>query len=224
MFHEIAPTYDRLNHLLSLNIDKRWRAITAKLVIGASTHRVLDVCAGTGDLALAFAERAELAGCEPSIVAADFTPAMIRIGAQKFSSAKHSILPLVGDTLHLPFPDATFDVVSVAFGIRNVSNYEAGLREMVRVCRTRGTIAVLEFSRPAVPVLRQFYSFYFFRVLPWVGRTISGTRAYTYLPNSVAAFPEKEQFADTLRAIAGGEVVRRSLSFGIATLYLASKA
>lgn len=221
MFHDIAPTYDRLNHLLSCNIDKRWRARVAQLVVSAETKRILDVCAGTGDLAIAFANRAASVGTKPRIIAADFTPAMMRIGASKFQQEKQPIVPLVADTLHLPFPDNSFDLVSVAFGIRNVSDYRAGLQEMARVCRPGGTIAVLEFSRPETHVLRHLYTFYFFKILPWIGRTITGTRAYTYLPNSVAAFPDRAEFAATLRNIATGAVVCQPLTFGIATLYIA---
>lgn len=225
MFHDISPTYDRLNHLLSLNTDKRWRRFVARRLVDAGTRDILDVCSGTGDLALAFGAQAGKLGFSPTVVASDFTPAMMRIGRRKFdavaaagAAAPHAS---VGDTVRLPFAASRFDVVGVAFGIRNVADHRAGIAEMSRVCRDGGRIAVLEFSQPRNAVLRGAYNLYFFRVLPWVGRMVSGSRAYTYLPKSVAKFPDGNEFAAMLGAIAGGEVERHPLTFGIATLYIA---
>ena len=222
MFHDIAPTYDRLNHLLSLNIDRRWRAITAKRLIAPGVGRVLDVCSGTGDLALAFVGRAQELGLKPRIFSSDFTPAMCRLAQKKFEPLANRPVALVADTTRLPFADNAFDLVSVAFGIRNVADLGAGLGDMVRVCRPGGTVAVLEFSHPRVAVVRQLYLFYFLKVLPMLGRLISGTRAYTYLPNSVRAFPDTEEFTLLLKQVAGGQTQAHRLTFGIATLYMAT--
>ncbi len=224
MFRDISPSYDFLNHLLSGNTDRRWRRFVARQVVRADTRAILDVCSGTGDLALALARRARELGAEPLVVGSDFTPAMMRIGRDKFLAAAGAAMPSVGDTMRLPFPDCRFDVVTVAFGIRNVADPRAGLREMARVCRPGGTLAVLEFSHPANPLLRRLYYFYFFTVLPWVGRLISGSRAYTYLPKSVAKFPDRAEFSALLAEIAGGETKAFPLTFGIATLYVATRA
>ena len=226
MFHDISRTYDFLNHLLSLNTDRRWRRFVARRVVTPDVREVLDVCSGTGDLALAIAEQAVRVGAAPRIVGSDFTPSMMAIARDKFgrTAARSAVTPLpsVGDTMRLPFPDARFDLVTVAFGIRNVSETAAGLAEMARVCRTGGRVAVLEFSQPRNALMRRAYNLYFFTVLPWVGRLISGSRAYTYLPKSVARFPDGDGFARMLGAAAGGPVETHPLTFGIATLYVAT--
>lgn len=226
MFHDISRTYDFLNHLLSLNTDRRWRRFVARRVVTPDVREVLDVCSGTGDLALAIADQAVRVGAAPRIVGSDFTPSMMAIARDKFgrASARSAVTPLpsVGDTMRLPFPDARFDLVTVAFGIRNVSDTAAGLGEMARVCRTGGRVAVLEFSQPRNALMRRAYNLYFFTVLPWVGRLISGSRAYTYLPKSVARFPDGDGFARMLGAAAGGPVETHPLTFGIATLYVAT--
>ena len=226
MFHDISRTYDFLNHLLSLNTDRRWRRFVARRLVTPDVRDVLDVCSGTGDLALAIAEQAVRVGGAPRVVGSDFTPSMMAIARDKFvrAAARSAVTPRpsVGDTMRLPFPYARFDLVTVAFGIRNVSDTAAGLAEMVRVCRTGGRVAVLEFSQPRNALLRGAYNLYFFTVLPWVGRIISGSRAYTYLPKSVARFPDGDEFARMLGAAAGGGVERHPLTFGIATLYVAT--
>lgn len=219
MFHDIAPSYDRLNHLLSLNVDKRWRRFTAQQVIRSDQSHILDVCSGTGDLALAFSSQARELGSQPLIVSSDFTPAMCRLAKNKFVGDTGRLAPLTGDTTNLPFRDNAFDLVGVAFGIRNVVDLREGLKEMVRVCRQGGQLAILEFSHPCTPVIRQLYRFYFLRVLPMIGRVLSGTRAYTYLPNSVVTFPDTVEFATILKEAAGGTVQSYRLSCGIATLY-----
>lgn len=226
MFHAISPSYDFLNHLLSMNTDKRWRRFTARRVVNADMRDILDVCSGTGDLALALGRQAGVLGASPRIAAADFTPSMMERGGQKFAGSTAPgprPLPLVGDTLRLPFSSASFDLVTVAFGIRNVADYRAGLREMARVCRPGGTIAVLEFSKPRSRAFGAIYNFYFFRVLPWIGYAITGTRAYRYLPKSVAAFPESDEFRREMTAAAGGATEAILLTFGIATLYTAKR-
>jgi demethylmenaquinone methyltransferase / 2-methoxy-6-polyprenyl-1,4-benzoquinol methylase len=223
MFDAISPTYDFLNHLLSLNCDVRWRRFAAAKLMCSSIRSVLDVCAGTGDLALALQRRAHETDTAPSIHAADFSPAMIALAQNKFRAAtpRPCPEPLIADTLHLPFKPDSFDLVTVAFGIRNVCDLAAGLGEMVRVCRDGGRVAVLEFSTVSNPLLRGLFNLYFLRILPAVGRLISGTRAYTYLPKSVQQFPAHGEFVAMLERAAGGRVERFPLSFGIAALYVA---
>jgi len=225
MFHDIAPTYDFLNHLLSLNIDKRWRRFAARQLIGPDVQRVLDVCSGTGDLVLALADQARRVGAAPLLVSTDFTQRMCELALPKFRTASAVVIqpPAVADTMRLPFREGSFDIVSVAFGIRNVANLEAGLHEMVRVCRPGGRVAVLEFSHPRSAAFRALYEFYFFRVLPLIGRTLTGTRAYSYLPKSVSKFPDTREFTGLLSRISSGQVVAHRLTGGIATLYIAQK-
>ena len=227
MFHDISPTYDFLNHLLSLNIDRRWRRFTARKVMAGGPARVFDVCAGTGDLAIELTNEARRLGLATQVIAADFTPAMMRRGQTKFAQlqgGREVPHPMVADTMRLPFASGHFDLVTVAFGIRNVTDVAAGLAEMARVCRPGGSVAVLEFSQPRNKAIAWCYNRYFFGVLPWVGRFISGSRAYTYLPKSVEKFPDGEEFARLLSEATGGEVTRHPLTFGIATMYISTVA
>jgi demethylmenaquinone methyltransferase/2-methoxy-6-polyprenyl-1,4-benzoquinol methylase len=223
MFAAVADRYDRANHVLSLGIDHLWRRAAVRFAEIQPGERVLDACAGTGDLSLALAR----AGAE--VVASDFCAPMLvqtpgKAEAQRRARPDAGLGRLdcvVADTLHLPFPDDSFDVATVAFGIRNVADPVAGLRELRRVVRPGGRVLVLEFTTPRVPVLRQGYLFYFRRVLPKLGAWISGTRdgAYDYLQNSVMQFPEYGAFR-ALMEEAGLESPRqRVLTFGIATLY-----
>ncbi len=223
MFHDISPTYDFLNHLLSLNIDRRWRRFVARKVMTGNPARVLDVCAGTGDLAIELTNEARRCGFATKVTASDFTPSMMRRGKNKFEQMEGGDeIPraMVADTMQLPFSTGSFDLATVAFGIRNVTDVSTGLAEMARVCRPGGRVAVLEFSQPRNRVIAWCYNRYFFGVLPWVGRLISGSRAYTYLPKSVAKFPDGDEFSRLLRQATGGEVTRHPLTFGIATLYI----
>lgn len=224
MFDEISPTYDLLNHAFSMNIDKRWRTFTAKQLISSNVNHVLDCCAGTGDLALAMAAQAKKMNVKPVIIAGDFTPSMMRIAKGKFAVGNNNAVPVpsVADTLNLPFQDSTFDVVTVAFGIRNVADLSRGLGEMVRVCRPGGRVAVLEFSQPRIPLLRAGFDFYFKTILPAIGSAVTGTRAYMYLSKSVAKFPDTAEFSELLGSISRGPVESHRLCFGIATLYIAT--
>lgn len=231
MFGEISGTYDFLNHLLSLNIDKRWRRRVARAVVTADADWILDVCGGTGDLALTLRERATTIGLTPRIICADFTPGMMKIGQQKFRAAAKqkthappAPTPLIADTTCLPFGENQFDAVTVAFGIRNVVDAQAGLDEMARVCRPGGVLAVLEFSETRHPLINAGFRFYFRHVLPTIGRLVSGSRAYSYLQKSVEKFPEGEAFARMLTAATGSSTEIHRLSMGIATLYLSRKA
>lgn len=223
MFGQIAPWYDFLNHALSLNIDKRWRTKTTKLVppLPADAGPILDLCTGTGDLALAY-DRATK-GNVP-IVAADFCHEML-LRARKKAAAFPQIQFVEADAQSLPFPDDTFQIVTVAFGLRNVTDTDRGLAEMVRVAKPGGRIAILEFSKPRNRVFGALYGFYFRRVLPCVGQLLSRSKenAYKYLPELALRFPDYEALAEKMRSHGLLEVAFRPLTFGIATLYTGTK-
>src|SRR5215469_2821889 len=199
MFGHIAPTYDLLNHLLSLNIDHYWRWRTTRLVPPSGEAPILDLCTGTGDLALAYDRAAR--GRVP-IVGADFCHEMLVLARQKTRKrAGEAISYLEADAQRLPFPDNYFQITTVAFGLRNVTDTDRGLAEMVRVTRQGGRVAILEFSQPRGWLLGRLYRFYFRRLLPLIGQAISRSRenAYRYLPASVREFPDGEALAERLR-------------------------
>ncbi|RJP14340.1 MAG: bifunctional demethylmenaquinone methyltransferase/2-methoxy-6-polyprenyl-1,4-benzoquinol methylase UbiE [Candidatus Abyssobacteria bacterium SURF_5] len=225
MFASIARRYDFLNHLLSLNQDKRWRSKTVQATASGSEKLVLDVCSGTGDLAIEYARNMNGAGL---VVGGDFTPEMLGLGKRKLSGAGGTagkVALVAADTLQLPFLDGAFDIVSVAFGIRNVSDLKGGIREMARVTRRGGKVVVLEFSLPQNKLIGGIYLLYFTRLLPLVGRMISraGNDAYSYLPASVLKFASKEEMAACLADCGLVNISVRSLSLGIVTLYVAQK-
>ena len=226
MFGQIAPWYDFLNHALSLNVDRGWRERTTRLVppAPADAGPILDLCTGTGDLALAY-DRAAKGGVP--IVGADFCAPMLERAAAKAGRAgAGSRVRFVGaDAQALPFADDTFQLVAVAFGLRNVTDTDRGLAEMVRVTRPGGRVAVLEFSRPRNPVIGRLYTFYFRHVLPRVGQLLSRSRenAYRYLPESVLRFPDYEQLTAKMEAHGLTAVRYRPLTCGIATLYVGVK-
>lgn len=226
MFGQIAPWYDFLNHLLSLNIDKRWRERTAKLVPpGPPEHGpILDLCTGTGDLALTYDRAAK--GLLP-IVGADFSHEMLLRAMKKAAAAgaAERVKFVEADAQTLPFPDDTFQLVTIAFGLRNVTDTDKGLREMVRVTRPGGRVAVLEFSKPRNPILGRLYGWYFRYVLPCIGQLISRSAesAYRYLPASVLKFPDYDALADRMRAAGLEEVKYQPFTFGVATLYVGVK-
>jgi demethylmenaquinone methyltransferase/2-methoxy-6-polyprenyl-1,4-benzoquinol methylase len=226
MFDAISPTYDFLNHLLSANIDRLWRRRLARHALSRRPQRILDVCTGTGDVLMELARQAHKCGCAPVCVGTDFSRRMLERAARKKLGRRAGGPPLqlaAADTLHLPFRDATFDLVTVAFGIRNVEDLRAALIEMARVTRPHGQVAILEFSKPRLPVVRQLYSFYFTRVLPWLGRIVSGTKAYIYLPKSVLQFPEGQALLDEMAEAGWHELHAQRFTGGIATLYLGTK-
>ncbi|HEV3416643.1 MAG TPA: bifunctional demethylmenaquinone methyltransferase/2-methoxy-6-polyprenyl-1,4-benzoquinol methylase UbiE [Pirellulales bacterium] len=224
MFGEIAERYDFLNHLLSLGIDRYWRWQTVRRVPPRGDEPLLDLCTGTGDLALAYFRRTN--GSVP-IVAADFCPEMLAIGRTKGTraGANGQMTFVEADAQRLPFPDDSFQIVSVAFGLRNVTDTDRGLSEMTRVCKPGGRVAVLEFSWPRRRMLRGLYNWYFRRVLPRIGQTISRNRfsAYDYLPASVGEFPSGEALAERMRAAGLRDVSFTPLTFGVATLYVGTK-
>lgn len=225
MFDAISPTYDFLNHLLSANVDRQWRRRLVQEVIGERPACILDVCTGTADLLFELARGGRQEGYTPLCVGTDFSLAMLRRAEHKRirGGLRQHFCLAVADTLVLPFRDETFDLVTVAFGIRNVENVERGLGELLRVTRGGGRAAILEFSQPRNPVVNRLYQLYSLRIMPWIGRFLTGTQAYAYLPKSVRAFPEGAAFLATM-ADAGWEPLRAiPLTWGIATLYLGKK-
>ena len=223
MFGQIAPRYDLLNHVLSLGIDRRWRRRTVEATSTDGDGPVLDVCTGTGDLALEYWRAGR---GSRRVVGADFCWPMLAIAGQKRRRLGAGQLELVAaDTARLPFPDNMFQVVSVAFGLRNVSDTDRGLAEMVRVCRPGGRVAVLEFSMPRGRVLGGLYGWYFHRLLPRIGQAVARNRqgAYNYLPASVGEFPQAEAMCRRMEAAGLGSVECRRLTFGVASLYVGVK-
>ncbi|HLJ23116.1 MAG TPA: bifunctional demethylmenaquinone methyltransferase/2-methoxy-6-polyprenyl-1,4-benzoquinol methylase UbiE [Candidatus Acidoferrales bacterium] len=225
MFGRIAPRYDLLNHLLSLDIDKVWRRRVARECSAAlrdPAARVLDLCCGTGDLALAFRREAP-AGAE--IVGSDFVPEMLVRAREKAAGMDARITFVEADALALPFSDEHFDLVSCSFGFRNLANYESGLREIFRVLKPGGTAAILEFAEPRGKLFGGLYRFYFRRVLPRLGALISGNgSAYTYLPSSVSKFPSPEALQELFERCGYKGVRFVRWTGGIVTLHLARKA
>ena len=224
MFGEIAPHYDRMNHLLSLNIDRYWRWWTVKKLGPQAGEPILDVCTGTGDLAIAF-HRAT--GGKSEIVGADFCREMLEIGRRKQVRAGigNELKFMEADTQSLPLESDHFSIVSVAFGLRNVADTNRGLAEMARVCRPGGQVAVLEFSTPRWQPLRAIYLLYFRFILPRIGQFFARNKseAYEYLPATVAQFPDGEALAERMRGVGLKNVKYWPLTFGIATLYVGRK-
>lgn len=226
MFGDVAPCYDLLNHVLSLNVDRYWRWRTTQLVppVLDATAPILDVCTGTGDLALAYDRAARR---RVPIVGTDFCLPMLLPASKKAAQRRASerIRFIEADTQNLPFLDDTFQLVTVAFGLRNVTDTDRGIREMVRVARPGGRVAILEFSRPRDWFFGSMYAFYFRRVLPLVGQLVSRSRdrAYDYLPESVMQFPDGEALATKLREHGLTQVRWHPFTFGIATLYVGTK-
>ncbi len=224
MFAEIAPRYDLMNHLLSLNIDRWWRRVAVRRVAPRGEQPILDVCTGTGDLALAYYRRTN--GQVP-IVASDFCAEMLAIGEEKKRriGADENLTFVEADAQNLPFEDDRFQIVCVAFGLRNVQDTDQGLREMTRVCAPGGRVAVLEFSLPRWQPFRGLYGFYFRRILPRIGQLFARNRsdAYSYLPASVQQFPEGEALVERMNSAGLQNVTFHPLTFGIATLYVGEK-
>lgn len=222
MFSSIAPRYDLLNHLLSANVDKAWRrrAVDRLGWERAPAGTYLDNCAGTLDLAVELARRAGFRG---RVVGSDFTYAMLERGTPKL--AKLSIEPACADALTLPFADASFDGATVGFGVRNLADLDAGLREMARVLRPGARLVILEFTTPSWQPFRALYLGYFLRVLPLVGKLVSKhSTAYTYLPESVRHFPEPPELARRMERAGFGAVEWKTLTGGIAALHWGTKA
>ena len=226
MFGTIAHRYDLINRLLTLGIDGLWRKNTARKLFHEQTIEgdVLDVCCGTGELTLAFVKRQKRVNIEHTNYGIDFSPEMIEVARRKvkhFSNLYFS----VGDALHLPFEENRFAVVAVAFGLRNVCDTERGLAEIVRVCKPEGTVALLDFSMPTLPIVRHCYRFYFHTVLPRLGQWFAKNQdqAYHYLPESVLQFDQPKQLAERLTQLGIADVQTQPMTCGIVTLVWGQK-
>lgn len=220
MFAGIAGKYDFLNHFLSLNIDRRWRRlVSARLreTLDRVDAIVLDVACGTGDLSLELKRNARA-----RVIGTDFCHPMLVKAVEKGGGA----LPFAeGDAMDLPFADESFDAVTIAFGLRNLSNFRDGLTELRRVLKAGGRLVVLEFSAPVVPGFRQVFNIYFNRLLPRIGGAVSGSRgAYEYLPDSVSKFPDQKKLAEMIETIGFKAVEYRNLTGGIAAIHTARKS
>lgn len=222
MFAGIAPRYDFLNHFLSANRDRGWRTETVAAAGVKPGDPVLDVCTGTGDLALEW-ERA--LGPASEVVGTDFCEPMVRLGREKVLRERSRVRLGVADTLSLPFRDGRFEAVSVGFGIRNVADLGAGVREMARVARPGGRIVILEFTQPANPAFRFLYYVYFLLLLPLLGNLVSGSRqnAYGYLPRSVLSFPDRNRLCRIMEEAGLRSVLVHDLSLGIVTVHVGVK-
>ncbi len=221
LFDSIAYRYDFLNHLLSAGVDFYWRRTAIEILASRKPKHILDVATGTADFAIA-----ALRLNPDEVIGVDISETMLEFGRRKLAAKKLSdkIRLEEGEAENLKFPDNHFDAAIVAFGARNFENLEGGLSEMRRVLKTRGTLVVLEFSRPRVFPFKQLYLFYFLNILPLVGRIVSKDKeAYRYLPDTVMHFPDGEEFLDVLRKIGFSSVNQRSLTFGIATIYCGEK-
>lgn len=223
MFDNIAPTYDRLNHILSFNIDKLWRRRVVRIIRKSNPDMVMDMATGTGDLAIAMARRIK----DVHILGIDLSEEMLAVARQKIEAEGISdrIEVKKGDAENLTFVDSeTMDAATVAFGVRNFEKLEKGLAEIYRTLRTGGKLIVLEFSIPRNPLVRWVYAQYSHRLLPHIGAMLSKDRqAYDYLPDSVEEFPSPERFAEILRGVGFSDIKARSQSFGIAHIYEATK-
>ena len=222
MFSSIAPRYDLLNHVLSMNVDRLWWNRTARVfseVLRRPEAQVLDLCCGTGDMAFALHRR--LHGASTKIVGADFSHAMLVLAGQK--SKGNDIRWVEADALHLPFTSGRFQLVTSAFGFRNLANYDRGLAEIHRVLAPGGEVGILDFGEPK-GLLGKLYRVYFRRVLPAIGTMISGVRGpYSYLPASVLRFPSPEEMQERMQAAGFREVSWTPYTFGIAGLYRGRK-
>lgn len=218
MFAGIAGRYDLLNHVLSLNIDKRWRRkVRSELaeILRRDDAVVLDVATGTGDLSLELKRRSRA-----EVIATDFCRPMLSIAKNKLSDKGIAISLVEADAMQLPFARENFDAVTIGFGLRNLPNFEQGLIELYRILKPGGALVILEFSSPAVPGFRQLFNFYFAHVLPRVGGIVSGSRsAYTYLPESVSKFPDQGSLAAIMTGVGFSKVTYTNLTGGIAAIH-----
>lgn len=221
MFDNIAPKYDFLNHFLSLGIDKLWRRKAIRILSEFKHKLILDVATGTGDFAIAASK------IKPQkIVGFDLSEQMLNVGREKVK--RLGLADVIefrkGDSEAMPFDNDQFDAITVAFGVRNFENLENGLKEFFRVLKKDGVVIILEFSKPKYFPMKQLYLFYFFKILPFVGKLVSkDSSAYSYLPESVMAFPDDQRFLSILQNIGFRNSRQQRLTFGIATIYIAQK-
>lgn len=223
MFSGIAKRYDLLNHLLSMNIDKRWRKLVRQKlqpILDRLDGIVLDIACGTGDLSIELQSHAKA-----RVIGTDFCRPMLAVAAEKNAKVSLNIPYVEADAMTLGFADATFDAVTIAFGLRNLPNFKDGLAEMNRILKPGGKLCVLEFSSPVVPGFRQAFNFYFTRILPRIGGAVSGSRgAYEYLPDSVSKFPDQKGLADLMRETGFDDVEYLNLTGGIAAIHTGTRA
>lgn len=230
MFSRIAPRYDFLNHALSFSLDKVWRRCTARKfrrILRRTDARVLDLCCGTGDLTFALErvrvhEIRDRGAYRFPLIGSDFAQPMLDRARRKSAAHARSTVFATADALHLPFADDSFDLITSAFGFRNLVNYEGGLREIVRVLKPGGEVGILEFSEPGAGAMAGLFRFYFRRVLPHVGKAISGNKeAYEYLPGSVAKFPGPTEITSLMRKVGFTSVHTTSWNFRSVVLHTA---
>ena len=222
MFDRIAPTYDRLNHLLSLGIDRRWRRKAVDALAQHKPQQILDIATGTGDFALLLAERLK----PQHITGADISEGMMAVGREKVKEAGlHDVISFQHeDCMALSFADGTFDAVTSAYGVRNFQDLDKGLREMQRVLRPGGHLLIVELTPPPCFPMKQLFWLYAHVVMPLIGRLVShDNSAYTYLPASMEAFPQAEEMENILHRAGFAKVEWRRFTFGISTMYLATR-
>ncbi len=222
MFDAIAPAYDFMNRAMTFGIDKLWRRSAVKLIASETHDDILDIATGTGDLAILLARKLD----PLTVIGVDLSEGMIEIGRKKvLAEGLDDIVTLgIGDCLQLPFPDASFDCITCAYGVRNFQNLMAGYREMHRVLRPGGMVVILELSTPRSAVVRPFYNLYTRHLIPTVGRLVSkDVRAYSYLPESIAAVPQGSEMTTIMTEAGFREAVHRPLTFGTCTIYTARK-
>jgi demethylmenaquinone methyltransferase / 2-methoxy-6-polyprenyl-1,4-benzoquinol methylase len=218
MFAKISPRYDLLNHLLSANVDVRWRRRVVRKIAPrlAPDAQVLDVGCGTGDLSIEIFEKTAA-----PVVGLDFCRPMLELASEKAPHLRF----IEGDALKLPFGDCRFDCITIGFALRNLSSVEKGLAELRRVLKPKGTLAILEFSQPTIPIFRELVRFYYWGLLPWIGGGFSGSRsAYEYLPDSIGRFPNQKALAEMMRAAGFEDVEFENLSGGVAALHTGRRA
>lgn len=222
LFDNIAPDYDKLNHLLSLNIDKGWRRKAVKEIVDTDTPLyILDVACGTGDFTIEIAQKAQKGS---SVTGIDLSEGMMIIGRKKIEAAGINATMVQGDCENLQYSNNTFDRISVGFGVRNFEHLELGLKEMYRVLNSEGKLVILELSVPSNSFLRWCYKVYFLKILPAIGGWISGDRgAYEYLPASVLRFPAPDKFMGMMKDAGFKNVSHKSLTFGICRMYIGKK-
>jgi demethylmenaquinone methyltransferase/2-methoxy-6-polyprenyl-1,4-benzoquinol methylase len=222
MFNSIASKYDFLNHFLSLGIDKSWRRRLVKQLAKNNPKQVLDIATGTGDLAIQLTKHHQTV----NIVGVDISENMLNIGREKIwrRQLEDKIKLKQANSMDLPFADSEFDAAMVAFGVRNFEDLSKGIAEIYRVLKAGGSFYVLEFSMPSKFPMANLYRFYFRKVLPFVGGIVSGSKsAYTYLPESVFAFPEKDKFVEIMSSVGFKNCSYRRLTFGVASIYVGYK-
>ena len=222
MFDNIAPDYDKLNHILSLNIDKRWRKKAVRELADESRPmKVLDVACGTGDFTIEIAKKVAK---DSEVIGVDISEGMIAVGKEKIAKNNINAAMVVADCEALPYDEGTFDRISVGFGVRNFEHLELGLSEMYRVLTPGGKLIILELSVPSNRFIRWCYKLYFLKILPFIGGLVSGHRgAYEYLPASVLRFPAPDKFMEIMKSSGFDVVEHRSLTMGICRMYIGKK-